>query len=45
MQWSAEIAMLDMWHGMDLNQQTGKVQRFFRDHLQKAYDAGKKGCS
>jgi hypothetical protein len=38
--WSAEIAMLDMWREMDLTQQTGKIQKFFRAHLKAAYDRG-----
>lgn len=40
MMWSAEIAVLDMWREMDLNQKTGAVQAFFKKHLQAAYDRG-----
>ncbi len=42
MPWSAEIAMLDMWREMDKNVTNGKMHKFFRRHLQAAYDAGKR---
>jgi hypothetical protein len=40
MPWSAEIAMLDMWREMDKNVTNGVMQKFFRRHLQAAFDAG-----
>lgn len=41
MEWSAEIAMLDMWRGMDKNVSNGVMQRYFKEHLQAAYDRGR----
>jgi hypothetical protein len=40
MPWSAEIAMLDMWREMDKDVMNGEMRRFFKRHLQMAYDAG-----
>jgi hypothetical protein len=40
MLWSAEIATLDMWREMDRNVTNGEMQKFFKRHLQMAYEAG-----
>lgn len=39
-EWSAEMASHDLWRGMDMNQPSGDLRRYFRGHLQAAYDAG-----
>lgn len=46
MEWSAEIAALEMWDGLDLRETNGEVRAYFKRHLQDAFAAGyRKGCA
>ena len=41
MQWSADRAARELWSGLDKNATNGDALAYFREELQRAYDAGK----